>query len=109
MQNSTIGINFEKLDTVGRDIIEYAEKINRVLNDISEVNEKILKVLSYDDISKLKEKYELIKLNYSVIVDNILSYNNDFSNIKKKIVFAEDELKEITLKEVTKIDDNLSS
>ena len=109
MSNLVSGINFEKMDIVGRNIIEYAEKINNIFNDINELNEKIYQILMYDDIVKVKEIYELIKLNYSIITDNILSYNDDFLFIKKKVICAEDELKEITLKETSKIDNNFSS
>ena len=108
MNCSSSGLNFSKLDFVGQNVIEYAEKINNILNDITEINDKLFNALSYDDVSKIKSKYDSIKVNYSVIVNNILSYNDDFAKIKKKVNISQEDLFININNEINKVDTNFS-
>lgn len=78
------GINVRGLDRLILDINDYAERIKIKYNLIEELIENASECLKGDIGNQYKNRLILLKKNFSVINNNILSYSSDLSLVKKK-------------------------
>ena len=101
--NDIIAINSVELDKYMMSIIDASNKIQSIFNKI---DDQIGLLKSYYDSSSataLYKQYEEFNDNYSIIVNNILSYNTDLMSLKKRYTSTFGDLAQKITSEAAKV------
>ena len=84
--NDLVALNETAVDNIMLDVIEYSNKIKIIFNKIDDLVEQLKAEYVCSSATIFYKQYEELNDNYSVIVNNILSYNNDLMSLKKRYV-----------------------
>ncbi len=101
--NGIVAINEQQINKLILDISDCSNRIKIILNKI---NDLVLETRSYYNCTsadKLRAKYELFSSNYNTIIQNLMSYGNDFSLLKKKCALNMDDLSVKIRKDASKM------
>ncbi len=90
--DAVVALNEAEIDKQMLDIIDCSNKIKTIFNKIDDLVEKLKTDYACESASTLYKKYEEFNDNYSIIVNNILSYNADLMSLKKKYTSTLDDL-----------------
>lgn len=82
--NDNYGINGEGLKKVSLEMINYAQKVKQGFNEIEDVFESSLYTIQGTEKTFLKNYFDTIKTNFSIIYRNLISYANDMNYITSK-------------------------
>lgn len=89
---NVVALNVREINKLMLDISDYVSKIKIIFNKI---NDMVLETRSYYNCLSaniLRAKYELFAANYNTIINNIMSYNNELTLLKKKYAVNIDNL-----------------
>lgn len=89
-----ISLNEKELNTLMLSVIDSSNKIKSIFNKIDGQFDMLKSVYSCTSATALFKKYEDFNDNFKVIVENILSYNEDLRSLKKKYISTLDDLTE---------------
>lgn len=82
--NGIVAINEAEIDKKMLDVIDCSNKIKTIFNKIDDAVDRLKTYYKCSSANILYNQYEQLNDNYSVIVNNILSYNSDLVSLKKK-------------------------
>lgn len=94
VNNSVIAINEAELEKYMLDVIDCSNKIKLIFNKIDNLMETVKTHYVCSSSNILYSQYKQLSANYSIIIDNILSYNSDLLSLKKKYITTLDSLAE---------------
>lgn len=77
------GVSNEGIDKLMLDVIDYADKMNKVLNQIADLINDTEVYFSCESGDKFRDQFNMLKVSNPIINKNILSYNDDYMNVKK--------------------------
>lgn len=86
--NGQMAINEAELDKKMLEIIDCSNKIKTIFNKADDAVEKLKASYQCSGATALYNQYKQFSDYYSVVVDNILSYNSDLMSLKKKYITA---------------------
>lgn len=92
--NGSISLNEAELNELMLSIIDSSNKIKAIFNKTDAQFDRLKSYYSCTSASTLFNKYDEFNENYKIIVDNILSYNEDLRALKKKYCSSLDDLTE---------------
>ena len=90
--NDVFALNEAVIDNYMLDIIECSNKVKAIFNKIDDLVEKLKTNYVCESATTLFKQYDDFNDNYSIVVNNILSYNTDLMSLKKKYVSALNDL-----------------
>ena len=82
--NQTIAIIETEVDKYMLEVIDCSNKVKSIFNKVDDEIEKLKASYQCAGANALYSQYEQFNDYYSVIVNNILSYNSDLTSLKKK-------------------------
>ena len=80
--NKVSGINEMFVDRMIDDIALYADRIKRIFNDIETVVTQTQKFYVCDSATTFRNNFNQLAYNFKTINQSVLSYANDFANLK---------------------------
>lgn len=80
--NNVSGINEIAVDRMINDISLYADRIKRILNDIENVVTQTRSFYECDSATTYRNNFNQLAYNFKSVNQSILSYANDFANLK---------------------------
>lgn len=90
--NTSIALNEVELDKKMLEVIDCSNKVKAIFNKVDDAIEKLKATYQCAGATALYKQYEEFNDYYTVIVDNILSYNTDLMSLKKKYKTGQDDL-----------------
>lgn len=84
--NEVIAINEAEINKIMLEVIDCSNKVKSIFNSIDDQVEKLKANYSCASATTLYKQYENFNDNYSVIVNNMLSYNEDMTSLKKRYI-----------------------
>ena len=90
--SKTIAIVESEIDKKMLDVIDCSNKVKSIFNKIDDAIEKLKSEYQCAAASTLYNQYEQFNDSYSVIVNNILSYNSDLMALKRRYATSIDDL-----------------
>lgn len=82
--NTIVALNEVELDKKMLEVIDCSNKVKAIFNKVDDAMEKLKTSYQCAGATALYNQYEEFNDYYTVIVDNILSYNSDLMSLKKK-------------------------
>lgn len=101
--NDVIAINSAELDKQMLNIIDCSNKIRAIFNKIDDQMALLKTYYDSPSAAVLYKQYEEFNENYSIIVENILSYNSDLMSLKKRYASSFGDLAQKMATEAAKI------
>lgn len=80
--NKVSGINEIAVDRMINDIALYADRIKRIFNDIETVVTQTQTFYKCDSGTTFRNNFNQLAYNFKSINQSVLSYANDFANLK---------------------------
>ena len=102
--NDIIAINEAEINKIMLEIIDCSNKVKSIFNSIDDQVEKLKANYSCSSATTLYKQYENFNDNYPIIVNNILSYNEDLTALKKKYITNFGDLSEKIRAKASKIE-----
>lgn len=93
--NKVSGINEIAVDRMIDDIALYADRIKRIFNDIETVVTQTQIFYVCDSATTFRNNFNQLAYNFKSINQSVLSYANDFANLKANIKSRMEEAKTI--------------
>lgn len=90
--NSSISLNEIELNELMISIIESSNNIKTIFNKIDDQFDRLKSCYLCTSSSTLLSKYKDFNDNFHIVINNILSYNDDLRALKKKYVSTLDDL-----------------
>ena len=90
--NKVVALSEAAIDKQMLEVIDCSNRVKAIFNKIDDLVEKLKLNYQCQSATTLYSKYNQFNDNYSVIIDNILSYNSDLISLKKKYATALDDL-----------------
>lgn len=95
INNVASAINEIDLDNQVISIMDSADELSNIFNKIDEKVLELNHCLKTDTLQNILNEYSMIKENYKIIHDNILTYSEDLIQVKNNM---KDGIKDITIK-----------
>ena len=90
--NAIIALNEAEIDKIMLDIVDCSNKVRAIFNKIDDVFEHVNDCYKCTSATTLYNRYRQLTENYSIIINNIMSYNSDLLSLKKKYKNSFDDL-----------------
>ncbi len=86
--NTDVGLAIKEaeLDQLILEIISFADRVSILFDKIDDQFELLPDNFKSESLTEITNKYNMIKNNYTVIIDNIKSYSDDLVNLKAKVI-----------------------
>ncbi len=94
-QEINLAINSEGLEKLALDFMTSADNLSILFDKLDEKFETLESYLECDALEVIKEKYQSLKDNYSIIKKNAISYSDDMSILNRKMAEGDRELTNI--------------
>lgn len=83
-KQQNVAINVNEINKLMLEIIDCSNNIKVIFNKITDLVSETKSYYNCSSATLLRNKYSQFSDNYNVIIKNIMSYNKDLSNLKKK-------------------------
>lgn len=90
--SNVVALNEAVLDKYMLDVMDCSNKVKAIFNKMDDLVDKLKSSYVCESATTLFKQYEDLNDNYSIIVNNILSYNTDLMSLKKKYFSNIDDL-----------------
>lgn len=84
MGSNVVGFNEAEIDHLMIDILDYTSRIKLIFNKIDDLVNETRNYYGCESANIMRNHFELIKYDFNIIINNLLSYNSDLYNLKNK-------------------------
>lgn len=104
--NASVALNEAELDKRMLEVIDCGNKVKAIFNKVDDAVEKLKTTYQCAGATALYNRYDEFNDYYSVIVDNIMSYNSDLMSLKKKYATSLGDLSDKIRADALKLESN---
>lgn len=87
-----VAINVNEINKLMLEIIDCSNNVKVIFNKITDLVSETKSYYNCSSADLLRNKYSQFSDNYNIIIKNIMSYNKDLSNLKKKYAINMEDL-----------------
>lgn len=86
LNNNVIAVNEAELNHLMTDIMDYSSRVRQIFDRIDDLVNESKTYYDSDSATILRNKFNLLKQDFKITVNNLMSYNSDLARLKNKYV-----------------------
>lgn len=86
MNNNIIAVNEAEINHLMTDIMDYSSRVRQIFDKIDDLVNESKSYYDSESATIIRNKFNLLKENFSITVNNLMSYNSDLARLKNTYV-----------------------
>lgn len=86
MSNNIIAVNEAEINHLMTDIMDYSSRVRQIFDKIDDLVNESKSYYDSESATIIRNKFNLLKENFSITVNNLMSYNSDLARLKNAYV-----------------------
>ena len=107
--NRVVAINENELNRLILDINDFTIKVKKIFDEMESTIDGINSYCNCDFATRYKKSFNIFKLNFTIMVNNLLTYKKDMQNLKFRFSSQESILSNVLNDEAKKVSKNNSN
>lgn len=86
MSNNIIAVNEAEINHLMTDIMDYSSRVRQIFDKIDDLVNESKSYYDSESATIIRNKFNLLKENFSITINNLMSYNSDLARLKNAYV-----------------------